>query len=170
MFLIDNLGIFIRGSGVGLFSAAADIGSMLVLAKTKLSLKQQLYISSTLSLSIAFIGHKFWTFKNFSLSRNELIKQIVVYLAWEITFIYIIANVVIYITDPINKYVESKTVEDVEHSKILTMVTTIDEDKHVRLGSIENIIIKHLCIFLLFTFISIPLYSRLFGDPDKKKN
>ena len=170
MFLIDNLGIFIRGSGVGLFSAAADIGSMLVLAKTNLSLKQQLYISSTLSLSIAFIGHKFWTFKNFSLSRNELIKQIVVYLAWEITFIYIIANVVIYITDPINKYVESKTVEDVEHSKILTMVTTIDEDKHVRLGSIENIIIKHLCIFLLFTFISIPLYSRLFGDPDKKKN
>ena len=160
MKISENLGIWLRGSGVGVFSAGADMSFMYFLSKTNLELETQLYISSGVSLLIAFIGHKLWTFKNY-LKGKELVKQIVFYLIWEVIFIIIITNVVIYITEPIDKYISTIHKETVKDSWILSKLVEIKDDK-VQLTVLVNILIKHICIFIIFTFVSIPIYKRLF--------
>ena len=157
--------LYLKAANVGIFSTSADIISMYILGEyTKLPLNEQLYISSGIGLFIGFIGQKLWIFQN-KLTGWSLVRQIIGFLTWEILFIIIIANLVIKITEPINEKIRYMDVDTVKNSNILSLVLHIETDhgrEHVELDTLTDLAIKHICIFILFTFISLPIYKRLF--------
>ena len=166
--MLDNsrVRLYLKAANVGIFSTAADILSMYLLGSyTNIPVEYQLYLSSFLGLLIGFFGQKLITFKN-KLTGKALIKQIVLFLTWEIIFIIIIAKIVIYITEPINDALKHIPIDKIKHSSILSLLFYVDTDEdgkeHVELHTITNIAIKHIFIFILFTFVSLPIYKKIF--------
>jgi|TARA_B110000285_G_C14954462_1_gene528460 putative flippase GtrA len=157
----DNLKIWIRGSSVGVFVVCLDFLLMWYLSTTAVDLKFQLYISLTVSLFIGFFGHKLWTFQNYNTTRGKLIKQILGYLTWEVIFIFIVTNFVLVITNPIDEYIKKLKKEDIENNVILKHILIL-KDNNYELNVLANNAIKHVLIFFIYTFVSIPIYTKVF--------
>ena len=161
-----RLNLFLKSSKVGIFSTLADIISMFLLGLyTNISIKYQLYISSFIGLFISFFGQKLITFQNKS-TGIETVKQMGLFLTWEILFIIIITQLVIYVTVPIDNALRHIPSEKIKDSSILSILFYVDTDKdgneQVELHTLTNIAIKHFFILVLFTFVSLPIYNKIF--------
>jgi|TARA_Y100000389_G_scaffold8988_1_gene8415 putative flippase GtrA len=160
--------LYMKAASVGVFSTGADILLMILLAEyTDLSLENQLYIGSGTSLTIAFFGHKLWTFKNKEKGWT-MVKQIIIFLIYEILFILVITKFVIYITKPLDTALAEISPDTINNSWILTKFLEVEVDKDtkketVKLRTLTNIIIKHIIIFIMFNLISLPVYKKLFN-------
>jgi len=163
---LSRFKLYLRAANVGVFSSLADIIAMYLLATySNIDIRYQLYISSGISLFIGFIGQKLWTFRN-KLRGKALAKQIMAFLVWEILFIMVIAEAVIYITEPMNEKLRTMSPQTMKDSWILSKLFHLEKDdsgkERVELNTLTNIGIKHICIFLIFTFVSLPIYKVIF--------
>ena len=103
---------------------------------------------------------KYLAFKNEN-KGDKLVKQIIFYAIWQITFVYIITQIVVYTSDKLNKYLLTLDKDDLKEYKFLNKFLKIKDNKLV-LNTISSIVIKHIVIFIIFTFISVPLYTIIF--------
>jgi putative flippase GtrA len=162
-YLIYYLNLWIRGIPVGIISTGSDIISLYLLNKySNYDLNIQLYISSIIALFISFIGNKFWTFKNKSSSENNLLIQILLYLVFELIFIYLLTEIVITIINYSNKLINNDYKEYIIHNNFLLRIKFIeyDNNKNIKISNNYEIILKHILIMILYTFISLPIYDK----------
>jgi putative flippase GtrA len=161
--LLYYIKLWIKGFPIGLISSGTDIISLYLLNKySNYDLNIQLYISSILALFISFIGSKYWTFKNNNSSENNLLIQIILYLIFELVFIYLLAEIVIKIVEYINKLLNNKK-EFFVHNNILLRIKFLETDKNnenIKITNNYEIILKHVLIMILYTFISLPIYDK----------
>jgi|TARA_B110000285_G_C14994139_1_gene547889 putative flippase GtrA len=145
---------------VGIFTTILDLVIFSILQQTNIDLSKQLYISIGITTFVGFFLQKYWAFKNEN-KGNKLAKQIIFYAIWQITFVYIITQIVVYTSDKLNKYLLTLDTEDLKEYKFLNKFLIIKDNKLV-LNTVSSIVIKHIVIFIIFTFISVPMYTIIF--------
>ena len=157
-----NIKTLLKCWKVGIFTTILDLALFVGLQQSKIDLSYQLYISIGITTLVGFFLQKYWTFKNENKgSRSRLIKQISFYAAWQVLFVYIITHVVVYISDKLDNYIATYNKDYLIDHEILNKFIKFKDDKAV-LNTISSILIKHIVIFIIFTFISVPLYTLIF--------
>ena len=93
--------ISIKGSPIAIISSLSDAGVLYLLSKkTTLKLKQSIYISSTISILIAFIGNFYWTFKSDKIySRKENLIKLIKFIIFQIIMLIITSEITILIIE-----------------------------------------------------------------------
>ena len=157
-----NLKILLKCWKVGIFTTILDLGLFIFLQQTDINLSYQLYISMGTSTLVGFFLQKYWTFKNENKgSRSRLIKQISFYSGWQVLLVYIITRIVVYISNKLDNYIATLDKDYFKDHKILKEFVKYEDDRVV-LNTISSTSIKHIVIFIIYTFISVPLYSFIF--------
>ena len=86
-----NFFLYYRAIIVAIVATVIDMSLMFTLSlETSLNDSVVLGISSFVGMIIQFVGQKYWTFKDTVSEQNELIKQIVMFFALEITLIMVV--------------------------------------------------------------------------------
>lgn len=129
-------------------------------------------ISSLCGLLIQFIGQKYWTFKNESSSKHELIKQVAMFFTLEISLIIC----VILIFDHVYKYLSGKfdkIPKSWRESKLGSYIfkpqpnsqnnsqpnqSQSNHQPQPELTEIGRILLKSCIVFFTFNLISYPLW------------
>ena len=125
-------------------------------------------ISSLCGLLIQFIGQKYWTFKNESSSKHELIKQVAMFFTLEISLIIC----VILIFDHVYKYLSGKfdkIPKSWRESKLGSYIfkpqprsqpnqSQSNHQSQPELTEIGRILLKSCIVFFTFNLISYPLW------------
>lgn len=163
--IIYYLKIWKRGAPIGIISSLTDVISLYLLSKySTYNLNVQLYISSILALTISFIGSKYWTFKSVTNSNTNLLIQIILYIVFELVFIYLLTEIVVEIINYSNKIINNKYKESFIHNNFLSRIKFIEHEKNnnknIKISNNYEIILKHILIMILYTFISLPIYDK----------
>jgi putative flippase GtrA len=183
---VKELILYNKAVLVSFLATAVDISVMYLLNKQKNMQNQQNHrnqqsliindnmaigISSLCGLLIQFIGQKYWTFKNESSSRHELIKQVAMFFTLEISLIIC----VILIFDHVYKYLSSKfdkIPKSWRESKLGTYIfkpqphhqqgtqlnSQSQHQSQPELTEIGRILLKSCIVFFTFNLISYPLW------------
>jgi len=109
-----NIKLLLKTSSVSILGCIVDIYTLFLLHKyTPISVTSQLYISSILRIIVLFIGHSLYTFKGYS---GNFISKCIKFFSWEISFMILIVNLVIFIKKMIYKYLKNKTDKEINNS------------------------------------------------------
>ena len=160
-----DLFMYNRALIVGIVASLIDIGTLFGLSYTNLSDTYSLIISSFLGILIQFFGQKYWTFKDVSESKHELIKQVIQFFALEITIVFII----IYFFQIVNKHI-SDIVAKYPNSYATDKFTKYFfnlENNIIVLSSLSKILLKTVLVFILFNLISYPIWHYVIFKPKK---
>ena len=111
---------------------------------------------------MGFFLQKYWAFRSES-EGPKLIKQITYYATWQIIFVYIITQIVVFISDKLDNYLITLDTNYIQKYKILNKFLLV-KDNGLVLNTVSSIVIKHIVIFIIFTFVSVPLYKRIFNE------
>ena len=159
-----NIEYYIKGVPIGLIGFIIDSILMYILAKTKLHLNIQLYISSFISFIISFIGNKYFVFSTDYNNNNKIkvLYEIIFYILYEIFFIIIIVNSVVYITNILEIYILHIDVNILNKYPVIFDINYKKDKKdknnkvidNIQFKVIPNILFKHFFIFLLHTCLS----------------
>ena len=144
--------MYYRAVIVSIIASLVDMGSMFALIKmTTIKDSFAVGLSSFFGLLIQFFGQKYWTFKNSTQSREELIRQVVLFFGLEITII--ICVVLLY--GRIYKPVENKVKELTKNHKENMITKHLFEKKNGEreLSQLGKIMLKNIIVF----FILIPV-------------
>ena len=96
--------LYYRSLIVGFIATVIDSGTFLVLGKLHVNDNINFIISFLIGLLIQFFGQKYWTFKNKNESLASLVKQIIIFFAFEI----IVFALVLWIFNRIYGLIENK--------------------------------------------------------------
>ena len=183
---VKELILYNKAVLVSFLATAVDISVMYLLNKQKNQQNQQtqqnqqpliindnmaIGISSLCGLLIQFIGQKYWTFKNESSSKHELLKQVAMFFTLEISLIIC----VILIFDHVYKYLSSKfdkIPKDWRESKLGSYIfkpqphhqqstqpnSQSQPQSQPELTEIGRILLKSCIVFFTFNLISYPLW------------
>ena len=177
---VKELILYNKAVLVSFLATAADISVMYLLNKQKNMQNQQnqqpliindnmaIGISSLCGLLIQFIGQKYWTFKNESSSKHELIKQVAMFFTLEISLIIC----VILIFDHVYKYLSGKfdkIPKSWRESKLGSYIfkpqprsqsnqSQSNHQSQPELTEIGRILLKSCIVFFTFNLISYPLW------------
>ena len=173
---IKELILYNKAVLVSLLATAVDILVMYLLNKQQNRQKQQkqqpsliindnvaIGVSSLCGLLIQFIGQKYWTFKNQSSSKHELLKQVGMFFTLEISLIIC----VILIFDHVYKYLSGKfdkIPKSWRESKLGSYIFKPQPHSQPRsqpqpeLTEIGRILLKSCIVFFTFNLISYPLW------------
>ena len=109
-----NIKLLLKTSSVSILGCLVDICTLFLLHKyTPISVTSQLYISSILRIIVLFIGHSLYTFKGYS---GNFISKCIKFFAWEISFMILIVNIIIFIKNMIYNYLKNKTDKEINNS------------------------------------------------------
>jgi len=109
-----NIKLLLKTSSVSILGCIVDICTLFLLHKySPISVTSQLYISSILRIIVLFIGHSLYTFKGYS---GNFISKCIKFFSWEISFMILIVNLVIFIKKMIYKYLKNKTDKEINNS------------------------------------------------------
>ena len=109
-----NIKLLLKTSSVSILGCLVDICTLFLLHKySPISVTSQLYISSILRIIVLFIGHSLYTFKGYS---GNFISKCIKFFAWEISFMILIVNIVIFIKNMIYNYLKDKTDKEINNS------------------------------------------------------
>ena len=152
-----------KSAPVNIASVLTDILIMYFCDKyTDLTTENIIYISSSSSIFVNYLGQKLWAFNTTSKKNKNVIKQFIKFLAWEIIFqLILVTRIVIYIINSINKYLKNKTTKEIESSWFCNIVSK-EEGEYV-LHKNVSIIIKLVIKLLVYIFIDLPMYHKLFN-------
>lgn len=167
---IKELILYNKAVLVSLLATAVDILVMYLLNKQQNRQKQQkqqpsliindnvaIGVSSLCGLLIQFIGQKYWTFKNQSSSKHELLKQVGMFFTLEISLIIC----VILIFDHVYKYLSGKfdkIPKSWRESKLGSYIFKPHSQPKPQLTEIGRILLKSCIVFFTFNLISYPLW------------
>jgi len=167
---IKELILYNKAVLVSFLATAVDISVMYLLNKQQNRQKQQkqqpsliindnmtIGISSLCGLLIQFIGQKYWTFKNQSSSKHELLKQVGMFFTLEISLIIC----VILIFDHVYKYLSGKfdkIPKSWRESKLGSYIFKPHSQPQPELTEIGRILLKSCIVFFTFNLISYPLW------------
>tara|TARA_B100001093_G_C26794613_1_gene1000546 strand:+ start:1123 stop:1620 length:498 start_codon:yes stop_codon:yes gene_type:complete len=150
--------MYYRAVIVSIIASLVDMGSMFALIKmTTIKDSFAVGLSSFFGLLIQFFGQKYWTFKNSTQSRDELIKQVVLFFGLEITII--IAVVLLYdrIYEPVENRVKKWTKNHKEN--MITKYLFEKKNGERELSQLGKITLKNIIVFFTFNIISYPLWK-----------
>ena len=150
--------MYYRAVIVSIIASIVDISSMYSLIKlTKINEEVIVGLASLAGLFIQFFGQKYWTFKNNTYSRDELIKQVVLFFGLEITIIICVVLIYSKIYGPVEKKVKELTKNQREN--ILTKYLFKNNRGKKELSQLGKIMLKNIIVFFTFNIISYPLWK-----------
>ena len=150
---IDFLKVSIKGSPVAIISSLSDASVLYILSKeTTLKLNQSIYISSIISILIAFIGNNYWTFNSHETHSMKVhILKFIKYIIFQIILLIITSEITILIINNINTHLN---LINIDEYSIISKFIEKDETNKLVLKDVSNIIIKQ-CVFCLFYFVNV---------------
>lgn len=160
-----DLFMYNRALIVGIIASLIDTGTLFGLSYTNLNDTYSLIISSFLGILIQFFGQKYWTFKDVSETRLDLIKQVIQFFALEITIVFII----IYVFQIVNKHISdiiAKYPSSYASGKFTKYFFKL-ENNVIVLSPLSKILLKTVLVFILFNLISYPMWHYVIFKPTK---
>ena len=150
--------MYYRAVIVSIIASLVDMGSMFALIKmTTIKDSFAVGLSSFFGLLIQFFGQKYWTFKNSTQSRDELIRQIVLFFGLEITIIICVVLVYGKIYEPVENRVKKWTKNHKEN--MITKYLFEKKNGERELSQLGKITLKNIIVFFTFNIISYPLWK-----------
>jgi putative flippase GtrA len=158
--IIDFMKISIKASPVAIISSLSDASALYILSKeTTLNLNQSIYISSIISILIAFIGNFYWTFnsqKTCSVKVNII--KFIKYIILQVILLIITSEITILLIDHINSQIN---IINIDKYSIISNFIEKDETNKLSLKDECNIIIKQ-CVLCVFYFMNVFVMKYIF--------
>lgn len=154
-----NFFLYYRAIIVAIVATVIDMSLMFTLSlETSLNDSVVLGISSFVGMIIQFVGQKYWTFKDTVSEQNELIKQIVMFFALEITLIMVVIMIYNMIIDKIEDGIKHlpKSYSD---GKMSRNFVEKKENGELELTVVGKMILKSLIVFVGFNLVSFPMWK-----------
>ena len=148
--------LYYRSLIVGFIATVIDSGTFLILGKLHVKDNTNFIISFLLGLLIQFFGQKYWTFKNKSQSLGVLVKQIIIFFAFEI----IVFALVLWIFNRIYGLIEKKISDlKVSYAKDHFKRYFVEEEKKkLVLTPFGKLFLKTIIVFFIFNLITYPVW------------
>ena len=157
---MDYRSIFIYYKAI-LISILASVTDMTLMYEldthSKINESLILGISSLAGLLIQFFGQKFWTFKSMTKSKNELIRQIVLFFGLEISLIVCVILIYNKVSGSMEDYVK-KLSRKYKDNIILNNIVKKEGSNEV-ITPIGSVLLKSVIVFFTFNVISFPMWK-----------
>ena len=164
----NDVFLYYRSIIVGFIASIVDISTLFALGHTKLNTNYALIISSFFGILIQFFGQKYWTFKNSTHSKEDLIKQVVQFFSLEIIILLIIVRIYGILSKKIKDIIATYPKSYVK-GKFGKYLFKIDNNKII-LTPLSEILLKSILVFILYNLVSYPIWHYvIFKTPTKNK-
>ncbi len=165
---MDYNGIFTyyKAIIISVIASVTDITLMYELdMNTKINESLIIGLSSFAGLLIQFFGQKFWTFKNMTKNRKELIRQVLLFFGLEISLILCVIFIYNTIRGDMEKYVK-KIATKYKNNRIIKVFVKNKGGEQV-VTPIGNVLLKSVIVFLTFNIISFPMWKYVIFKKNK---
>jgi len=150
--------IYYKAIIISVIASVTDITLMYELdTNTKINESLILGISSFAGLLIQFFGQKFWTFKNMTKNRKDLIRQVLLFFGLEISLILCVIFIYNKIRGDMEKHVK-KLSKKYKNNRILKIFVKTKDSEQV-VTPIGNVLLKSIIVFFTFNIISFPVWK-----------
>ena len=150
--------IYYKAIIISVIASVTDITLMYELdTNTKINESLILGISSFAGLLIQFFGQKFWTFKNMTKNRKDLIRQVLLFFGLEISLILCVIFIYNKIRGDMEKHVK-KLSKIYKNNRVLKIFVKTKDSEQV-VTPIGNVLLKSIIVFFTFNIISFPVWK-----------
>lgn len=150
--------IYYKAIIISVIASATDITLMYELdMNTKINESLILGISSFAGLLIQFFGQKFWTFKNMTKNKKELIRQVLLFFGLEISLILCVIFIYNKIRGVMEKHV--KNLSKKYKNNIILNIFVKNKDGERVITPMGNVLLKSIIVFFTFNIISFPVWK-----------
>ncbi len=151
---------------ISMIASVTDITLMYELdMNTKINESLIIGLSSFAGLLIQFFGQKFWTFKNMTKNRKELIRQVLLFFGLEISLILCVIFIYNKIRGDMEKHVK-KLSTTYKNNKILKVFVKNKGGEQI-ITPIGNVLLKSVIVFFTFNIISFPVWKYVIFKKNK---